>query len=272
MNRLINEFAPLRSQLNLQIWILIFIMICIMQISESLAEASVLQTLMFWTVRIGVLTVSILFSKWLLFTVFKNRYSHPEWLKPLVFLPLMAAIPMTCIEIILEFQLPMTAVQDDTAAWNNAPALAILGEYLTILSYLLPINLIIWLLLKWRTLEKANIAITEASFPPPAFMQKAQHMNFEDIIAIKAEGHYIRLHTAEDSTLIHYVFKQAIQEIPEQHGLQTHRSWWVAHHAIEKAQKKSKRYQLLLSNRLAAPVSDSYLKQTREMGLLSKKY
>ena len=272
MNRLFSEFDPLKSKLNLQIWILIFIMICIMQISESLADATVLQTITFWSIRIGMLVASLLFSKWLLFTVFEKRYTHPEWLKPLVLLIFLAAIPMTLIEIILESQLPMQADHDDTLTWDSAPGLAILGEYLTILSYLLSINLIIWLLLKWRDTNEHNIQEKPSMLAQPEFMHKAKHINFAEVIAIKAEGHYIRLHTQEDSTLIHYVFKKALHEIPVEHGSQIHRSWWVAHHAVNKAHKKGKRYQLILTDGLAIPVSDSYLKQVRELGLLSKKY
>lgn len=247
-----------------------------MQMTESLLNASILETLVFWITRIMVLVTSLLFSKWLFFYKL-NNHSFQPWVKALIFVPLFATLPMTCVEVILESNLPMIADHDDTYLRSISPIIAFIGEYFTILSYVFSINLIIWLVLNKRTDQESASAESYELYEPdqnpatPAFMLKAPQETYENIIAIKAEGHYIRLYNPKSSTLIHYVFKQAIKEMSEQEGSQIHRSWWIKHHAITKAQKSGKRYQLILSNDLSVPVSDSFVKQTKKLGLLDKR-
>ncbi len=273
MNRLAAEFSPLKSLLNLQAWILIFVMICIMQISESLDDATIAETLIYWAARLSVLIVSVLFSKWLLFHAIKNHLEQPAWLKPLLLLTVVAAVPMTVVELYLEFHFPMTKNHDDSVLWAQTPVMAALGEYLTIMSYLFTINLIIWLMIQWRHQQptQPQLKAKEPIIEPPLFMTKVPHLNFNDVLAINAEGHYIRIHFATGSELINYVFKQAINEVAAHNGIQTHRSWWVARDAVVKAHKSGKRYQLILSHELKVPVSDTYFKPVKAMGLLQNR-
>ncbi len=271
MNRLVTAFSPLKSLLNLQVWTLIFAMICIMQISESLDDATITETLIYWVARLCMLVGSVLFSKWLLFHVMKNQLRQPEWLKPLLLLTAIAAVPMTVVELFLEFQFSMVENHDDSKLWAETPVLAVLGEYLTIMSYLFTINLIIWLMIQWRH-PPSELKAKEQAIEPPLFMAKVPHADFNDVLAINAEGHYIRIHFATGSELINYVFKRAIDEVRAHDGIQTHRSWWVAEAAVVKAQKTGKRYQLILSNELSVPVSDTYFKPVKTLGLLQKRH
>lgn len=269
---------------------------CLMQLTESLLNPSILEMATFWIARLTILVSSMLFTKWLIFHHGRN-WRMASWIKTLILFPCLSTVPMTGIEVLLEQYIPVVIDHDDADLREISPLLAFLGEYLTILSFVFSINLIIWLVLNRSTIDKtgndktANDKTTNdkttTDSPPavtsqvkqarqpsvqPTFMHKVPNKNYHDIIAIKAEGHYIRLYSDDDSTLIHHVFKQAIKELPQAEGSQVHRSWWVKHNAINKAKKNGKRFQLFLPNELTIPVSDSFVKQAKQQGILDKKY
>lgn len=84
--------------------------------------------------------------------------------------------------------------------------------------------------------------------------------------AVEAEDHYLRLHTAEGSTLVMMRLADAIAELRDVDGGQTHRSWWVARDAVVSAARGRGRAALQLRNGLKAPVSRTYAPILREAG------
>ena len=96
-------------------------------------------------------------------------------------------------------------------------------------------------------------------------------MRAEDVLALQAHEHYVRIYTSEAAELIHYRFGDAAEEMPSELGLQVHRSWWVAERAVRSAQRGSRRWQLNLVTDDAVPVSDSYVAAVRERGWLKRR-
>ena len=88
------------------------------------------------------------------------------------------------------------------------------------------------------------------------------------ILALTAEDHYLRVHTERGQALIHHRFSDAVRELGEA-GVQTHRSWWVAKGAVERAERQGDRHVLVLAGGLRAPVSRTFSLAVRQAGLIA---
>ena len=90
------------------------------------------------------------------------------------------------------------------------------------------------------------------------------------VIALQAEDHYLRVHlTGGQSTLILMRLSDAMAELPDNIGAQTHRSWWVAKNAVRSVVKSDGRATLKLDHAIDAPVSRSYYKSLGDAGWLA---
>lgn len=90
------------------------------------------------------------------------------------------------------------------------------------------------------------------------------------VIALQAEDHYLRVYLADgQSTLILMRLSDAIAELPDEAGAQTHRSWWVAKDAVRSVVKSDGRATLKLDNAIEVPVSRSYYKALGNAGWLN---
>jgi len=86
------------------------------------------------------------------------------------------------------------------------------------------------------------------------------------IRAVESEDHYLRIHTDRGSDLILMRLSDALAELQGLEGAQTHRSWWVARHAVRDVSRGEGRATLTLDGGLEAPVSRRYAKALREAG------
>ena len=77
-----------------------------------------------------------------------------------------------------------------------------------------------------------------------------------DVLALQMEDHYVRVHRPNGSELILMPLARAIEGM-EAEGLRTHRSWWVASHAVQKVEGNARSMRLHLSNGTIAPVARS---------------
>lgn len=84
-----------------------------------------------------------------------------------------------------------------------------------------------------------------------------------EILALKAEDHYVRVYTARGDTLVHYRFRDAVRDLACVDGLQVHRSFWVRRSAITRRYSEGHSQFLRLRNDLRVPVSRSYLHSLR---------
>lgn len=99
----------------------------------------------------------------------------------------------------------------------------------------------------------------------PAFLARLPDtVTMQEVIAISAEQHYIRVHTDNREHMILYRFSDAINELGSGSGMQVHRSWWVAKAAIASVHSGAKKFYLQLDNGTKVPVSTPYQGMLRQ--------
>ncbi|WP_370156077.1 LytTR family DNA-binding domain-containing protein [Ferrovibrio sp.] len=91
--------------------------------------------------------------------------------------------------------------------------------------------------------------------PPAAFLNRIPPPLGRELLALQAEDHYLRIHTAKGSALILFRLRDALAELGGLDGLQVHRGWWVARRAVAGHGRSDGRTELRLSNGLVVPVS-----------------
>ena len=100
----------------------------------------------------------------------------------------------------------------------------------------------------------------------PGFVQQIPVEIGRDIIALRAEDHYIRVYTSRGNALIRYRFGDALKEVASLEGLQVHRSCWVRRNAVTKLVEESGSITLLLNGDIQIPVSRAYQKVVNQAG------
>jgi hypothetical protein len=98
---------------------------------------------------------------------------------------------------------------------------------------------------------------TSGAFPR-ALLSRLPSRLGEEIVALEAEDHYLRVHTSLGSDLVLMRLSDAIAAIEPDLGIQVHRSWWVAHDAICEIIRLEQRSHLKLRNGLLVPVGRTY--------------
>ncbi len=110
---------------------------------------------------------------------------------------------------------------------------------------------------------------TPALTPPPGdFLSRIPRHLGRELIALQMEDHYVRVHTSAGSALILIPLRQAMDELGKVPGLQVHRSWWVARHAVVGTVQDGRNVRLRLVNGLEAPVSRARVAEARKTVLL----
>lgn len=95
-----------------------------------------------------------------------------------------------------------------------------------------------------------------ASLAAPALARRLKpEFRAAPILALEAEDHYVRVHTAAGADLILIRLSDAIDEMGGVAGVRPHRSWWAAREAVVATERKKGRLVLTLNNGLQAPVS-----------------
>ena len=105
-----------------------------------------------------------------------------------------------------------------------------------------------------------------ASAGKPGFMQRMPvDLGLDDILAIKAEQHYIRVYTEKRDYMLLHRFSDAVHELGTDIGMQVHRSYWVNKKAIECIKPRAKKFQVRLVTGQEIPVSTPYHAMVKEM-------
>lgn len=106
----------------------------------------------------------------------------------------------------------------------------------------------------------ANAAGEKAQTEPdePEFLKRLKAIQLHDITALEAEDHYVRVHSADRSELIHYRFADAVDELRGHNGLQVHRSFWVSKSAIQSMVKRGRSYDILIGGEKRIPVGQTF--------------
>ena len=260
----------LASPRNLRLGALVLVLIAINQIDDPLMDATIGQELLYWLVRNAVLIGGLWSADILVSRVLADRLTKPEWLRPVVVVSMIGLLPLALIETLVEPHLPMRPEFVDDDLRTLSPLLAFLSEYVTHVTIVTPIHLLLWLIID-RKAHGPGGADEHETQAAPAFLQRTSIPHAEDVLALRAEEHYVRVYTRNGAELVHYRFSDAAAEMPSELGLQVHRSWWVAASAVRSAKRGSRRWQLDLESEVTVPISDSYVKAVRDRGWLKKK-
>ena len=249
---------------------LVLLLIMVNQINDPLMDATLGEAFLFWGLRPVVLACGLWLADELVARILAGRLENPAWLKPVVLVTVIGLLPLAVTEALLEQSLPFRPEFLDDELWSYSPVLALAGEFVTLASIVIPIHFLLWIVID-RNAHKSGTGDVAEAQPAPAFLQKTPHLKAEDVLALHAEEHYVRVYSRDGAELIHYRFGDAIEEMPVDLGLQVHRSWWVAGSAVMSAKRGARRWQLDLFDEVVVPVSDSYVKAVRERGWLKRK-
>lgn len=94
---------------------------------------------------------------------------------------------------------------------------------------------------------------------PPFLGRLSRPVALEDLLALKAEQHYVKVISRGGQELVLYRLGDAVGELPKGLGQQVHRSWWVSSGAVATCRRDgSRKLTLCLSNGTEIPVSAPY--------------
>jgi len=100
----------------------------------------------------------------------------------------------------------------------------------------------------------------------PRFLARVPvQISVDDVLAIKADQHYIQIYTIDREYMLLYRFSDAISEMSPDAGLQVHRSFWVANSGIESIKPRAKGFTIKLRNGTDIPVSITYHAIVKEL-------
>ena len=112
----------------------------------------------------------------------------------------------------------------------------------------------------------ADTSVMASNVSRPAFLERVPvGILLPDVIAVKAEQHYIRIVTAKKSYLVLHRFSDALCELPSDDGLQIHRSWWVRRNAIQRVRQNARKMSVVLQTGEEIPVSGPYQVLVRQL-------
>lgn len=179
------------------------------------------------------------------------RLALPEWASIPTGLVL-AAAPVTL------------AVAGVSAFYRTTPAVGpdLATLYFAVLAIVFPTG-VVWMLFARRLSREPSAAAAPA---PPRLIDRLPTPLGREVLALQAEDHYVRVHTARGSTLILMRFADAVAELDGLEGLRVHRSWWVARAAVAAVKPEGRRLSLTLVNGIAAPVTREAVPQVRKAG------
>ena len=83
-----------------------------------------------------------------------------------------------------------------------------------------------------------------------------------DIIYLRADDHYVHVHTSDGSCLVRRRFASAVTDLGAL-GVQVHRSYWVAHRHMRSTVRRDGRTMLRVTGRQEVPISRPYLAAVR---------
>ncbi len=92
---------------------------------------------------------------------------------------------------------------------------------------------------------------------------------FGEIIAIKAEDHYVRVFSRARDVMILGRLRDAAAAMAGIEGMQVHRSWWVARAAVCGARREGRALSLRLVNEIDVPVAREMASAVRSAGWLA---
>ena len=140
--------------------------------------------------------------------------------------------------------------------------------YLAVLALVLPMGAAYLHVDRWIERAHAPPSPGPANAAEPRIFARIPGRLGRDLLALQAEDHYVRVHTAAGSDLLLMRMADAIAETDGVDGLRVHRSWWVARQAVESARSEGRRATLTLKGGLNVPVTRETVPEIRRAGWL----
>lgn len=122
-----------------------------------------------------------------------------------------------------------------------------------------------------RKREEGNDLLDQGGLIGPGLAERLPVNLGEDVIALKMEDHYVRVHTPLGNALLLMRLRDATRELEGIDGAQVHRSWWVARHGIARVERAGRSVILHLVNGIAVPVARNRIAELRSAGWLGGK-
>ena len=117
----------------------------------------------------------------------------------------------------------------------------------------------------YYVLKTQGLIPTENSDPASSFTQRLPiEFHHAQLYAISSQDHYLNVLTSAGNTLILMRLTDAIKELEDVSGMQTHRSWWVATSSVTATKRINGKLQLVLKSGELVPVSRTFDKQVKE--------
>jgi hypothetical protein len=79
-----------------------------------------------------------------------------------------------------------------------------------------------------------------------------------ELLAIKAEQHYIQIWSDQGTDLVRFRFRDLAKTLEGCNGAQVHRSWWVNLDQVQSCRQAGRKLELIVNDELIIPVSLSY--------------
>ena len=117
-----------------------------------------------------------------------------------------------------------------------------------------------------RARRREPIAPTPSNLPSTTLPPSGE------VLCLRMEDHYVRVHTLNGSRLVAGPFERVIAGMTGEgagEGMRVHRSWWVARAAVTGVVADGRNLRLTLRGKLAAPISRASVAKLREAGWLA---
>jgi hypothetical protein len=106
--------------------------------------------------------------------------------------------------------------------------------------------------------QAAPPAVAPRELVLPRFFSRLEKLHGlppDELIAVEAEDHYVRVHSRRGKELIYYRFRDALEELRDWDGLHTHRSVWVRRSTVTGVEESGRSTWVVLDSGDRLPVS-----------------
>ena len=213
-----------------------------------------------WSARIGY-WLSIVLVNWMLCDLAVRRLD--AWLadglpaRPLL-VPLFGSVLAA---------IPATGVVHTAGAIAGLPGEGILGLFWKVLLVCAVLSVVFYLS---APDEPDSVAATSSPDPLPdrqpadasvasesLFFRRLERPIAGELLCLQMQDHYLAVHSTDGQQLILCRMEDAARELGSL-GQRVHRSWWVAHEAVDEAKRRNGRMSLVLKDGREVPVGRTY--------------
>lgn len=114
--------------------------------------------------------------------------------------------------------------------------------------------------------DKPTVLADSPSSADCGILQKLTRIHsLSEILFIKAEEHYVMVHSEHESELITYRFGAALDDLKGEDGFQVHRSYWIRRSGVDGKNDEGSQLTIRATNGATIPVSRPYHALVRQV-------